>query len=142
MRLEHGMNETNTILHLKLLFPTKTKVLVQCPFHAVLFLALHNFSPRKLHSCHASRFFQICYLFSSYISDYYIDSSWAVSLYLKVKMNVTQSCLTLYNPMDYTVYGILQTRTLEWVAMPFSRESSQPRDRTQVSCIAGRFFTI
>ena len=57
-------------------------------------------------------------------------------------MNVTQSCLTLYNPMDYTVHEILQTRTLEWVAMPFSRESSQPRDRTQVSCIAGRFFTI
>ena len=38
--------------------------------------------------------------------------------------------------------GILQTRTLEWIAMPFSRGSSQPRDRTQVSCIVGRFFTI
>ena len=38
--------------------------------------------------------------------------------------------------MDYTVYGILQAKILEWVAFPFSRGSSQPRDRTQVSCIA------
>ena len=43
--------------------------------------------------------------------------------------------------MDYTVHGILQARILEWVAFPFSRGSSQPRDRTQVSCIAGGFFT-
>ena len=38
------------------------------------------------------------------------------------------------------VYGILQTRILEWVTVPFSRGSSQPRDRTQVSRIAGGFF--
>ena len=38
--------------------------------------------------------------------------------------------------------GILQGRILEWVAMPSSRQSSQPRDLTQLSCIAGRFFTI
>ena len=43
--------------------------------------------------------------------------------------------------MDYTVHGILQARILEGVALPFSRGSSQPRDQTQVSCIAGRFFT-
>ena len=42
------------------------------------------------------------------------------------------------NHMDYTVHGILQARILEWVALPFSRGCSQPRDRTQVSCIAGR----
>ena len=42
--------------------------------------------------------------------------------------------------MDYTVHGILQDRILEWVAFPFSRGSSQPRDQTQVSNIAGRFF--
>ena len=42
--------------------------------------------------------------------------------------------------MDYTVDGILQARILEWVAFSFSRWSSQPRDRTQVSCIAGGFF--
>ena len=43
--------------------------------------------------------------------------------------------------MDYIVYGILQARILEWVAYPFSRGSSQPRNRTGVSCIEGRFFT-
>ena len=43
--------------------------------------------------------------------------------------------------MDCIVHGILQARRLEWVAFPFSRGSSQPRDWTQVSRIAGRFFT-
>ena len=63
-----------------------------------------------------------------------------------------QSCPTLCDPIDsvvsnsvtpwgYTVYGILQDRIAEWVAFPFSRGSSQPRDPTQVSCFAGRFFT-
>ena len=61
------------------------------------------------------------------------------SLFLKVK--VSQSCLTLCHPMDYTVHGILQVRILEWVAFPFSSGSSWPRNRTRVSCIAGRFFT-
>ena len=56
-------------------------------------------------------------------------------------MKVAQSCLTLCSPMDYTVNGILQARILEWVAFPFSRGSSQPRDRAQVSRISGRFFT-
>ena len=53
------------------------------------------------------------------------------------KVKVAQSCLTLCNPMDYTVHGILQARILEGVAIPFSRGSSQPRDRTQVSHTAG-----
>ena len=57
-------------------------------------------------------------------------------------VKVTQSCLTLWDPMDYRVHGILQARILEWVSFPFSRGSSQPRDQTQVSHIAGRFFTI
>ena len=47
---------------------------------------------------------------------------------VKVKLQVTQSCPTLCNPIDYTVHGILQARILEWVAFPFSRRSSQPRD--------------
>ena len=59
--------------------------------------------------------------------------------YMKVK--VTQLCPTLCDPMDYTVYGFLQARILEWAAVPFSKGSSQPRDWTQVSHIAGRFFT-
>ena len=47
----------------------------------------------------------------------------------------------LCNPMDFTVHGILQARVLEWVAFPFSRGSSQPRDRTQIFHTAGRFST-
>ena len=58
-----------------------------------------------------------------------------------VKEKVTQSSPTLCNPMDYAVHGILQARILGWVAFPFSRGSSQPRACTQVSCIAGGFFT-
>ena len=58
----------------------------------------------------------------------------------KVKVKVAQSCLTVTNRMDCTVHGILQARILKWVAFPFSRASSQLRGRTQVSCIAGRFF--
>ena len=55
--------------------------------------------------------------------------------------------MTLCDPMDCSlpgssVHGILQARILEWVAIPFSRGSSGPRDWTWVSCIAGRFFTI
>ena len=57
-----------------------------------------------------------------------------------MKVKVTQLCLTLCEPVDYTVHGILQARTLEWVAFPFFRGSSQPRDQTQVSCIVSRFF--
>ena len=59
----------------------------------------------------------------------------------KVKVKVAQLCLTLCDSTDYTVHGILQARILEWVAFPFFRGSSQPRDRNQVSCIAGTFFT-
>ena len=62
------------------------------------------------------------------------------------KVEVIQSCLTLSNPMDcrlpsFSVHGILQARILEWVAFPFSGGFSQLRNQTQVSCIAGRFFT-
>ena len=52
-----------------------------------------------------------------------------------MKVKVTQLCLTLCDPMDYTVHGILQARILECVAFPFSKGSSQSRDRSQVSCI-------
>ena len=53
---------------------------------------------------------------------------------------VAQLCLTLCDPMDCIVHGNLQGRVLEWVAFPFSSGSSQPRDITQVSRIAGGFF--
>ena len=57
-------------------------------------------------------------------------------------VKVIQSCPTLCNPKDYRVHGILQaSRILQWVAFPTSRGSSQSRDWTQVSSIAGRFST-
>ena len=54
---------------------------------------------------------------------------------------MAQLCPTLCDLMDYTVYGILQDRILEWTAVPSSRGSSQPRDKTYVSLIAGGFST-
>ena len=59
----------------------------------------------------------------------------------EVKVKLTLSCPALCNPMDYPVHGMLQARILEWVAFPFFWGSTQPRDRTQVSGIAGGFFT-
>ena len=64
-----------------------------------------------------------------------------------LKVLVTQLCPTLYNPMDCSLPGssiheILQAILLEWVAIPFSRGSSQARDQSLVSHIAGGFFTI
>ena len=59
----------------------------------------------------------------------------------RLKVKVAQSCPTLCDPMDYTVHGILQARIMKWVTLPFSRGSSQPKDRTQVSHIPGGFFT-
>ena len=64
--------------------------------------------------------------------------------HVNILSSVAQLCLTLCDPMDCTgssVQGILQERILEWVAMPSSRGPSQPKDRTWVSYIAGRFFT-
>ena len=60
---------------------------------------------------------------------------------------IAQLCPTLCDPMDCnppgsSVHGILQARILKWVAIPFSRGSSQLRDQTQAPCIAGRFFII
>ena len=75
----------------------------------------------------------------------------ALTKYLRqqggVVASVTQSCPTFCNPMDCSltgssVRGVLRATKLEWFAISFSRESSSPRDWTQVSSVAGRFFTI
>ena len=70
----------------------------------------------------------------------------AVSESIVICMHI---CVTLWDPMDYSlwaigssVHGILQARILAWVSILFPRVSSQPRDRTWVSHILGRFFTI
>ena len=66
---------------------------------------------------------------------------------ISVKVKVTHSCPTVCDPMDCirpgsSVHGILQARILEWVAVPFSRGSTQSRNWTQISLTAGGFFTI
>ena len=73
--------------------------------------------------------------------------TWLTDLWRWLKMLVTQSCLTLCDPMDCTlpgssVHGISQARILECFAISFSRGSSLSRDRTWVSCIVDGFFTI
>ena len=65
----------------------------------------------------------------------------------KWKVLIAQLCQIICDPMDCSppgslVHGILQARILEWIALPFSKGSFWPRDQTQVSCIAGRFFTV
>ena len=65
---------------------------------------------------------------------------WHTLAYEKWKWN-SLSCVRLFATPWTIVHGILQARILEWVAIPFSRGSSKPKDQTQVSCIAGRFFT-
>ena len=67
---------------------------------------------------------------------FWVNPTWSQS-----EMKVAQLCLTLCNPMDYKIHGIPQATILEWVAMPFFRESSQSRDLIQVSHIAGGIFT-
>ena len=67
-------------------------------------------------------------------------------LIIKVKQSESCSVVSLWDPIDCRLLGssvnrILQARILEWVALPFSRGSSRPRNRTRVSCTAGEFFT-
>ena len=86
-----------------------------------------------------------CFNFSLAITDNKNQSIISCFFSLKVKVLVAQSCPILCDPMDCSppgssVHGILQARTLEWIAIPFSRRSSQPRDQTQVSCIDRRIL--
>ena len=76
-----------------------------------------------------------------------LQLSYQIRVCVCVCVLVTQSCPTLCDPVDCSpsgssVHGILQAVILEWIAIPFSRGSSQPRDRTPVSYITGRFFII
>ena len=82
-----------------------------------------------------------------YIYNTYIFICNFLYLYVNTESEVTQSCPTFCDPMDCSlpgssVHGIFQARVLEWVAISFSRGSSWPRDRTLVSCIACRCFTV
>ena len=68
-------------------------------------------------------------------------TSWQVSESRSV-MSLFVTPWTVCSLPGSPVHGILQARILEWVTVPFSRGSSQPRDQTQVSHIAGRYFTV
>ena len=75
------------------------------------------------------------------------DPMGIIRIIKKERRSVSHLCPTLCDPMDCSlpgssVHGISQARILQWVAIFFSRGSSQPRDQTWVSWIAGRFFTI
>ena len=90
-----------------------------------------------------------CVAFSKrYLFVYLAARGLSCSLWILVlSAKLLQLCPTLCNPMDcslpgFSVHGILQARILEWAALPSSRGSSRPRDQTQVSCFACRFFTV
>ena len=74
------------------------------------------------------------FIYSLFMLDMILNDAKALSfthenhMYMKVKVKVTQSCPTLCDPKNYSAHGIIQARILEWVAFPFSRGSSQPRN--------------
>ena len=70
-----------------------------------------------------------------------VSGMWIIVLFSRSVMSDSYDSMD-YSPPGSSGHGILQARILEWVAIPFSRGSSQPRDQTSVSHIAGRFFTV
>ena len=91
--------------------------------------------------------YRYSFIFSTALRNwFYLRLPWFLQI-KKSESEVAQPCLTLCDPMDCSLPGssiheIFQARVLEWVAISFSRGSSRPRDRTQVSCIAGKRFII
>ena len=112
---------------------------VRCHFLLQRIFLTHGLNPHLLHWQADS--LPLCNL-GSHTHIYYIH----ICIYMKWS-EVAQSCPTVCNPVDCSlsgssIHGILQARILEWVAISFSRGSSQPRDRIWVSCIAGRCFNL
>ena len=104
---------------------------------------IHN-SPNLFHSNQTSEFI-LSFLFPHLASQF--PSGLYACVCVCVCVLVAQSCPTLCSPVDCSptgsfVHRFLQAKILEWVAISSSKGSSQPRDQTQVSCIAGRFFII
>ena len=92
----------------------------------------------------SSKDFSFFFFCSFYLSLIIMNNSENLCIYM---CSIGQLCLTLCSAMDCSLpgssaCGIFQARISEWIAVPFSKGSSQTRDQTQVSCIAGRFFTI
>ena len=103
-------------------------------FESLKFLIFRNWYPQKF-------LFECKLVLLIYYLVYPPSHTKSPNFNLLVFVKVAQSCLTLCDPMDCTVHGILQARILELVAVPLSRGSSQLRDQIQVSRNAGRFFT-
>ena len=106
--------------------------------------------PSPSHHVHSTFcLFAIMYLYSSLQIVSSVPLFWTPHIWVMLCAKSLQSCLTLRDPMDCSppgssIHGILQTKILEWVAMPSSRGSSRPRNQTRVSCsssVADRFFT-
>ena len=106
-------------------------ILTLTPICLVANLPIENYNHN-----HFSTFQVSCIVFQPQTLRHQSSSGWCVCLVAKL-------CPTLCDPMDCspTVHGISQARVLEWVAISFSSGSSQPRDGTHVSCIAGESFT-
>ena len=123
-------------LHIEYCLGKKVKVIQSCPTLCCLTLSLLSVrlcSP--FHSWLSVRLF-LCCPSDSLLSVGLFALRPTLSL-LSIRLFAVWFC----DPMDYSVHGNLQARILEWVIFPFSRGSSQPRDWTQVSHIAGGFFT-
>ena len=110
-----------------------------------IFLGIRVISRKYFRFCKNWSFIYSIKFFKYWIQIKVLDDINLLPIYFdleSLKVNVTQLCVTLCDPMDDTVHGILQSRILEWVAFHFSRGSSQPMNRTQVSLFAARFFNI
>ena len=91
----------------------------------------------------------VCTCMWAHVSAWWWGGNWRAfgAFFYWRQVLVTYSCLSLCDSMDYSplgssVHGLFQARILEWIDIPFSRVSSWPKDRTCISCIAGRIFTI
>ena len=125
--------------------PPNCKCLICYPFWRIEYERTSFFLPRSSHYLNLidtswNIYFCQPFVFLLWIARSCLLLIFFYSVFFFSTVKVAQSCPTLCNRMDYTVHGILQARILEWVAFPFSRGSSQPRERTQVSRIVGRFF--
>jgi len=126
-RREAGCHTEIAVVFLKMSVQKKKNIL---PFCTLRFLGVHE------------RMLPMCLLWSQFL----LFVTMTITALDLESVLCTQSCLTLCKPMDCShqaplSMGILQARILEWVVMPSSRGSSQSRDGTQVSHVAGRFIT-
>ena len=137
----------NLVIFFILLFPHVISKLHILEDYCKTKIYLWNLRIYVLHPNERAVFFRtysfVCFTSILFLMCYNCDEIYAPSPHTlpPLKGKVAQSCPTLCDLMDYAVHGILQARILEWVAFPFSRGSSLPRDWIQISCTAGGFFT-